>query len=160
MKSQEVVKEQLLASLKGHQAHAEFDDVVKNLPVDLRNARVPNVPYTLWHLLEHIRLTQYDILDFIRNPEYKEMEWPKAYWPDEDAEADEKAWKKTIADFRKDRKELAELVSDPKTDFYAKIPHGSGQHILREILLVVDHTAYHLGEFLVMRRMLGAWPAK
>ncbi len=160
MKPEEVLRKQLVAALEGGHAHAEFDDVIKKLPADLRNAKVPNVPYTLWHLLEHIRLAQWDILDFIRNPEYKSMPWPEGYWPDPDAEADEKAWKKTIADFHKDRKELTELMTDPKTDFYGKIPHGSGQHILREILLVVDHTAYHLGEFLVMRRMLGAWPAK
>ena len=160
MEVNKVVRDHLISLLKGGNAHVKFEDAVKNFPVDKINTKTENVPYSAWELLEHMRITQYDILDFIRNPKYKEMEWPKDYWPSKSKKANAGDWKKSIALFWKDRKELEKIVANPKSDLYGKIPHGEGQTILREILLVADHNAYHLGEFVMMRRVLGLWPVK
>jgi hypothetical protein len=110
-----------------------------------------------WQLLEHLRLAQWDILDFSRNAKYQALKWPDDYWPKEKAPADEKAWDKSVRAFKKDLKEMCALVEDPKTDLFAKIPHGDGQTILREALLTADHNAYHVGQLVLVRRMLGAW---
>jgi len=108
-------------------------------------------------VLEHLRMAQWDILDFSTNPKYKPMEWPKEYWPTTDAPPDEKAWDKSVRAFRKDLKAMCNLVEDEKTDLFAKIPHGDGQTILREALVVADHNSYHLGQLVLLRRLLGAW---
>ncbi len=121
------------------------------------NTVFPNGAYTPWRLLEHLRLAQWDILDFIRNPEYREREWPREYWPPEDAQAREADWSQTIASFEHDMQEIQELVRDPRTDLHANIPWGTGQTVLREILLVADHNAYHIGEFAIMRQVMGTW---
>lgn len=152
-----VVREELLHLLRGGNAHLSFDDAVADFPMDAINRRPPNVPYTPWHLLEHLRLAQWDILDFVRNPNYREMKWPEDYWPAPDAEADAAAWEGTLAAFRADLKAVEDLVNDPQTDFSATIPHGDGQTILREILLVADHNAYHIGEFAILRQVMGTW---
>lgn len=151
------LREQLLHLLRGGNAHLSFDDAVADFPMDAINRRPPNVPYTPWHLVEHLRLAQWDILDFVRNPQYQEMKWPDDYWPAPNAEADAAAWEQTLAAFRADLKSLEDLVTDPKTDLSAKIPHGDGQTILREILLVADHNAYHIGEFAILRQVTGTW---
>jgi DinB superfamily len=155
----------------GH-AHATFEQAVKDLPVELRgkvpkgaehfhpNDKDPSsgTPgHSPWQLLEHLRLAQWDILDFSRNPKYQALKWPDGYWPKEKAPADEKAWDKSVRGFKKDLKEMVALVEDPKTDLFAKIPHGDGQTILREALLVADHNAYHIGQLVLVRKMLGAW---
>lgn len=155
--SEKAVRAQLIALLKGGNAHMTVDEAVKNFPISEINKKFPNGTYSSWGLLEHIRRAQWDILDFIRNPNYKEMEWPKDYWPPEDKKATEKDWKETVALYNKDLKELQAIVSNPKTDLYAKIPHGTGQNILREILLTADHTAYHTGEFGIMRQVMDTW---
>jgi hypothetical protein len=152
-----VLREELLHLLRGGNAHLSFDDAVADFPMDAINRRPPNVPYTPWHLLEHLRLAQWDILDFVRNPNYQEMQWPDDYWPAPDAEADAAAWDKTLATFRADLKAVEDLVNDPQTDFSATIAHGDGQTILREILLVADHNAYHIGEFAILRQVMGTW---
>jgi len=138
-------------------AHAKFDDVVKDWPVKLRGQKVENLPYTAWGLLEHMRIAQNDILDFSINPKYKAMNWPADYWPKADALPTPDAWDKSLRAFKKDLAAISKLVRDPKTDLYAKIPWGDGQTILREALLTADHNAYHLGQLLTLRRVLGAW---
>jgi hypothetical protein len=138
-------------------AHAKFDDVVKDWPVKLRGQKVENLPYTAWGLLEHMRIAQNDILDFSLNPKYKGMNWPADYWPKTDAPPTPDAWDTSVRAFKKDLAAISTLVRDPKTDLYAKIPWGDGQTILREALLTADHNAYHLGQLLTLRRVLGAW---
>jgi hypothetical protein len=140
----------------GH-AHATFDQAVKGLPAELRGKVPKGAEHSPWQLLEHLRLAQWDILDFSRNPKYQALKWPDDYWPKEKAPADEKAWDKSVRAFKKDLKEMVALVEDEKTDLFAKIPHGDGQTILREALLVADHNAYHVGQLVLARKMLGAW---
>jgi hypothetical protein len=124
------------------------------------NTLFPNGNYTPWHLLEHIRITQWDILEFITNPNYKEISWPDDYWPKKNKKVTKKEWENTINQYQKDNQMLQKIVSNPKTDLYAKIPHGTGQTIFKEILLVCDHNAYHLGEFAIMRQVMGTWDKK
>lgn len=154
--NKELVKtlEQLLAG--GH-AHATFDDAVKHLPAKLRGVVPEGMPYSIWQLVEHIRITQWDILEFSRDPEHKSPSWPEGYWPKETAPADEAAWKNCLAHIKSDLKEFIDLLKDPDVDLYAPFPHGDGQHLLREALLIADHTSYHTGEIIVLRRLLGAW---
>lgn len=157
MDTDKVLRDELLHLLGGGNAHMSFEEAVADFPVAARNQRPPNVPYTPWHLLEHLRLCQWDILDFIRNPDYQEMEWPQEYWPAPDDVADDAAWDATLAAFRADLKAVEDLARDPQTDLAAKIPHGTGQTVLREILLVCDHNAYHIGELAILRQVMEAW---
>ncbi|SRR6266516_2476654 len=157
MDSDTLVREQLRELLEGGNAHMTFDEAVANFPREHMNSKAPNVPYTPWHLLEHIRLAQWDILEFIRNPHYVSSPWPEGFWPAEDAQADEVAWEKTITSLQADLQSLLEMVADPAVDLYAPIPHGDGQSILREILVVSDHNAYHIGEFAMLRQVMGTW---
>ncbi len=138
-------------------AHMSFDQAVENFPAAAMNTRPPNVEYTPWHLLEHIRRTQDDILDFIRNPNYVERSWPESYWPQRDEVADEATWQKTIEGFHNDRRALVEIIMNPETDLYTPLAHGEGQNILREIQVVADHNAYHIGEFAILRQVMGTW---
>jgi hypothetical protein len=140
----------------GH-AHATFDQAVTDLPVELRGKVPKGAEHSPWQLLEHLRLAQWDILDFSRNEKYHALKWPDDYWPKERAPADDKAWDKSVRAFKKDLREMCALVEDTKTDLFAKIPHGDGQTILREALLVADHNAYHVGQLVLVRKMLGAW---
>lgn len=158
MTTDTALREQLLALLRGGNAHLTFDDAVADFPMEAINQRSPNVPYTPWHLLEHIRIAQWDILDFLRNPHYQELKWPDEHWPAPDATADRAAWDATLATFHADLQEIEAIVTDPQTDFAMRIPHGDGQTILREILLVADHNAYHIGEFAILRQVMGTWP--
>jgi len=135
-----------------------FQEAVAGYPLDRINEKFPNGTYSAWALLEHLRITQWDILDFMTNRNYQDLEWPKEYWPPEDKKATAGDWQKTISDFEKDLKELVRITEDPNTDIHGKIPHGTGQTILREILLVADHNAYHIGEFAIMRQVMGTWP--
>jgi uncharacterized damage-inducible protein DinB len=143
--------------LDWHHAHADFETVVKDLPAKLRAVVPERLPYSPWQLLEHIRLAQHDILEFCRNPHYTELKWPDDYWPASAAPPSPKAWDKSVADFLADRAALKQLATDPAVDLFTPIPHGNGQTVLRELLLVADHTSYHLGELVVVRRALGAW---
>jgi hypothetical protein len=143
--------------LKGGNAHATFDDAVANLPVNLRGKKVRGLPYTAWMLLEHLRIAQWDILEFSRSPKHVSPEWPKGYWPETPAAPKPSAWDDSIKAFRADLKAIQKLVADPQSDLYARIPWGKDQTILREALLVADHNAYHIGELVLLRRLLGAW---
>lgn len=152
-----VLREHLLYLLKGGGAHVKFDEVVEDFPADLRGQKPAGLPHSAWMLLEHMRIAQWDILDFSINPKYKSLEFPSDYWAKTDAPPSTAAWDKSIRDFRKDLKAMQELVADPKVDLYAKIPWGDGQTILREALLIADHNAYHLAQIVDVRRLLGAW---
>ncbi len=153
------LREQLLKLLQGGQAHMTLDQAVADFPPEHINRRPPHVPYSPWHLLEHLRITQRDILDFIRDPQYREPSWPDEYWPPRDQDADPAAWEHTIRAFQEDLEALEALVRDPATDLHATVPHGQGQTILREVLLVADHNAYHIGEFAILRQVMQTWPA-
>jgi len=151
------LREHLLYLLNGGGAHARFDDIVKDMPEKLRGVKPDGLPHSAWMLLEHLRLAQWDILEFSRNSKYKAPEWPKDYWPKTEAPPSAAAWNKSIQQFRKYLKTMQDLVAYPKTDLYAPIPWGDGQTILREALLAADHNAYHLGQFVDLRRLLGDW---
>lgn len=137
-------------------AHVTFADSVKKLPEALRGVVPADMPYSIWQLVEHIRITQYDILDFSRNPDYKEINWPKDYWPEEAAPANDAAWKHSVAQIDKDLHAFIALLEDSK-DLFVPFAHGSGQHLFREAVLLLDHTSYHTGEIVAVRRMLKAW---
>jgi hypothetical protein len=151
------LREHLLYLLDGGGAHARFDDVVKNMSEQLRGVKPDGLQHSAWMLLEHLRLGQRDILEFSRNSKYKAPEWPKDYWPKTEAPPSAEAWNKNIQQFRKDLKTMQDLVANPKTDLYARIPWGDGQTILREVLLLADHNAYHIGQLVDVRRLLGDW---
>ncbi len=151
------LREHIIYLLNGGGAHARFDDAVKDLPEELRGIRPDGLPHSAWMLIEHLRLAQWDILEFSCNSKHKSPEWPKDYWPKTDAPPSTAAWNKSVQQFRKDLKAMQEFVTNPKTDLYARIPWGDGQTILREALLVADHNAYHIGQLIDVRRLLGAW---
>jgi hypothetical protein len=151
------LRQHVLNLLKGGNAHADFDSVFKDLPAALRGKRPKGAQHSLWEVLEHLRIAQWDILEFSRNPKHKSPDFPEGYWPRTPAPPDETAWEKSIQSFREDLEALCDLVADESTDLFAKIPHGDGQTILREALLAADHNAYHLGEAVLLRRILGAW---
>lgn len=155
--SDQTVREHVLYLLQGGGAHLGFDQAIADLPEDLRGARVEGVPHTPWRLLEHMRICQRDILEFSRNPKHESPEFPDGYWPEGDAPPSSDSWDQSAQAFRADLQAMIELVADPSTDLYARIPHGGGQTILREALLVADHNAYHLGQMVLLRRCLGAW---
>lgn len=157
MKRDETLRENLLALMSGEHARMSFQDVVDEFPMDKINENFPNAGYSPWALLEHIRIAQEDILDFIRNPDYQEKEWPKDYWPRKGKKATPVDWGKTINGFGEDFEELERIISDPKTDLYKGIPWGEGITILREIVTVANHNAFHLGEFAMMRQATGTW---
>jgi hypothetical protein len=158
MNTDQALREHLLYLLRGGGAHLNFDAAVADLPPELRGARPPGIPHTPWRLLEHLRIAQWDILEFSRNPKHLSPDFPAGYWPEGDAPPDDAAWDRSVAAFRADLKAMQDLVADPKTDLFARIPHGEGQTVLREALLLADHNAYHLGQLVVVRRALGAWP--
>ena len=151
------LRKHLLELLAGGSAHANFEDVIKGLPPKLRGAKPPNFPHTAWMLLEHLRLAQWDILEFSRNPKHVSPPWPSGYWPKTEAPPNAAAWNKSVQQFRRNLKAMQALVANRKTDLFARIPWGDGQTILREVLLVADHNAHHLGQLLDVRRLLGAW---
>ena len=158
MSHDQALREQLLYLLRRGDAHLDFDSAISGLPAALRGAKVPGVPHSPWRLLEHLRIAQWDILEFSRNPKHVSPPFPDGYWPAGDAPPDAAAWDRSVAAFRADLQAMQDLVADPTTDLFAPIPHGDGQTILREALLVADHNAYHLGQLVVVRRALGAWP--
>jgi hypothetical protein len=146
----------LLYLLRGGDAHIGFEKAVKDFPIGLINRKAEGVPYTPWQLLEHMRIAQWDILEFSRSATHVSPRWPDGYWPEEGVGADEDNWRRSVERFRADLGEIEALVEDPSTDLYARIPHGDGQTILHEALLVADHNAYHLGALVTLRRALEA----
>lgn len=156
----DATRELLARILSWEDAHVGFDKAVDDLPADLQGRVPPGLPYSAWQLLEHMRLTQHDILEFCRNAHYEELTWPDDYWPESTTPPSGRAWSQSVAAYREDRAALAAMAADPALDLLAAVPAGNGQTYLREILLVADHTAYHLGELVVVRRALGAWPPR
>lgn len=147
----------LLELMKGGHAHADFDTAIRGIPATLRGKRPKGAEHSPWEILEHLRIAQWDILEFSRDARHKSPDWPGGYWPSATVPPAEKAWDKSVRAFRRDMMAMCELVADGTTDLYAPIAHGDGQTILREALLVADHNAYHLGELVLVRRLLGAW---
>lgn len=152
------VREQLVNALTKQQAHMLFDDAIKDFPVAHYNTKPTNIEYSFWHLLEHIRFAQWDILDYIRNPDYTYYNFPDDYWQPRDAVTDKAGWQKTVDDFHADLNALVAIVNDPQTDLYAQIPHAEKGHtILREINIAATHNAYHIGEFGILRGVMELW---
>lgn len=159
MNSDQDLRRHVVALLQGGNAHVSFDRAVKDLPPALRGERPPASVHSPWELLEHMRIAQWDILEFSRNPDHQSPEFPDLYWPPTPAPPDTRAWDKSVRAFRKDLRELCDLVADDANDLFAVFPYGDGQTLLREALVAADHNAYHLGELVIVRRLLGAWTA-
>jgi hypothetical protein len=157
MQNNKVLREHVLDLLIGDGAHLNFDGAVKNLPPDLRGLRPTGGAHSPWEVLEHMRIAQWDILEFIRNPHHVSPEFPGGYWPGAQAPASESAWDQSADAFRCNLRELAELVANESSDLLSAIPHADGKTLLREALLAADHNAYHLGELVTLRRVLGGW---
>jgi uncharacterized damage-inducible protein DinB len=151
------LRENVVALLERADAHIRFEDAVADLPTELRGAKPAGQPFTLWRLLEHIRISQWDIVAFTNSPKHVSPEWPRGYWPPDDAPPDARAWDASVAQVIRDRGDMKRLVADPATDLFARLPHGTGQTVLREALVLADHTAYHVGQLVLLRRLLGAW---
>ncbi|HEY0038984.1 MAG TPA: DinB family protein [Longimicrobium sp.] len=151
------LRSHLVRLLDWQDAHATFDAAVQGIEPEFQGIRPPGLPHSAWELLEHLRFTQRDILDFCRDPGYVEPKWPDAYWPSSAAPPSPDAWNHSASAFRDDRGTLKQLAADPEVDLFAAIPHGTGQTILRELLLVADHNAYHVGQLVLLRRALGIW---
>ena len=159
MAESDALSQHLLDLLRGRNAHADFDTVMADFPSRLRGVKPPGAAHTGWQLLEHMRIAQLDILEFSRSAKHKSPAWPDGYWPKTEAPPSAASWNNSLRSFRADLKAMAKLVADKKTDLFARIPHGSGQTILREALLLADHNSYHLGQIVILRRLLGAWKA-
>ena len=151
------LRAQLVDLLLRGNAHMRLAEAVENFPMAHINDRFPNGDYSAWGLLEHLRIAQDDILEFIVNPRYQDKAWPQAYWPDPHTAATAADWQLTLQRFHQDQQALIALVQDPRTDLFVKIPHGTGQNILKEVLVVADHNAYHVGEFAILRQVMGTW---
>lgn len=160
MDADKALREHVLYVLRGGGAHVDFEGVIADFPVELINGKVEHIPYTPWQLLEHMRIAQWDILMFSRDPEHVSPEWPKEYWPDDKVVAGADEWRKSVEAFRADLGEMEKLVEDPSIDLFAPIAHGEGQTVLREALLVADHNAYHLGVLSTLKRLLSAQSVK
>jgi uncharacterized damage-inducible protein DinB len=161
MKNGEDWRAIVASSLGWEEGHASLDSAVKGLAPALRGERPDGYPHSAWELLEHIRITQHDLLDFCQNADYAEkLEWPRDYWPTSPKPPNTAAWDKSIADYKLDREAFARFTTDTDFDLTAKIPRGKGQTYLRTILLALDHASYHVGQIVSVRRLLDAWPAK
>ena len=143
--------------LSGGNAHLDWKSALAGIPPKLRGLRPAGLPHSIWELLEHMRIAQWDILEFSRDPKHVSPDWPSGCWPKTPAPPSVAAWNKTVKCFARDLAAMKKLVASGKTDLFARIPHGTGQTILREALLVADHNAYHLGQIVLVRRLLGAW---
>ena len=148
------LRDHLLSLLSEGNAHISFNDFVKDFPAGLCGQKIEGLPYTAWQVLEHLRIAQWDILEFCRNAKHVSPKWPKGYWPGPEDLGDEKLWRASVKKFRDDLTQMEALIKDPATDLFAEIPHGDGQTVLREALLAADHNAYHLGVLLAISRML------
>jgi hypothetical protein len=157
IKNDKGLREHVVYLLKGGGAHVPFDKVIQGLPVTMRGKRPAGAAHSPWEILEHMRLAQWDILEFSRNPKHTSPDWPSGYWPKTQAPPNRVAWSKSLKAFRADLEAMCQLLGRESTDLFKRIPHGDGQTILREALLVADHNAYHLGEVVLVRRLLGAW---
>ncbi len=151
------LREHVVYLLKGGGAHLDFEQAIADVPEAMRGAKVRGTEHSVWQLLEHLRICQWDILEFSRDADHVSPKFPDGYWPEHDAPPEPESWDKSVNAFRNDLNEMIDLVSSPTTDLFAPIPHGDGQTILREALLIADHNAYHLGQLVLLRRCLGIW---
>lgn len=158
MSLEKTVREQLAEYLAWGKAHATLEAAVRDFPPAHYNTIISPIPYSAWQLLEHIRIAQWDILDFVRNPGYRQPVWPDDYWPDSRRQATAAGWKRTLRQIQADREALAALLADPAVSLTEPLPHAPGYTLLREILLVADHNAYHIGQLVLLRRLLNIWP--
>jgi hypothetical protein len=142
------VRQQVIELIQGGHAHVSFADAIKNFPAK----------HSAWELLEHLRIAQQDILEFSRNPKHVSPKWPDGYWPKTGKPPSDAAWRKSVAAVKKDQTAMQRRIGNSKVDLYAPFPHGTGQNLLREALLIADHNAYHIGQLVLLRRLLGAWP--
>jgi len=154
MKTNDPLRGHLANLLTKAEAHLDLESELKDFPRELRGRKPPGGPHTPWQLLEHIRIAQWDILEFSRDARHKSPKWPEGYWPKTEAPPDDKAWDKSVAQVLADLKSMCDLARDPDSDLFAKIPHADGQTLLREALLVADHNSYHLGQLVMVRRIL------
>ena len=157
MNKDQILRDHLLELLKGGHGHATFDKAIEGLPANLRGAEASGLPHTIWQLVEHLRIAQWDILEFSRDQNHVSPDWPKGYWPETTTPPDGAAWEKSVESFRKDLQAMQDLIADPKTDLYAKLSWGDGQTVLREAMLTADHNAYHVAQIVSVRQVLGAW---
>jgi hypothetical protein len=149
------LRQELVKYLEHGHTHPSLEEIVKDFPAELLNKRTKGLPYTAWQLLEHIRISQWDMIDFIKNPNYKELEWPRNYWSTK--EATKQDWNKSFEEYKKDLKTLVKIIENPKNDLFAPIPWGSGQTTIKEVLQIVDHASNHSGQLVLMRRLFGIW---
>ena len=154
----QILREHLKKLLAGGEAHLGWTPALRNLPAKQRGLRPAKAPHSAWEILEHVRIAQWDILEFSRDPQHVSPDWPSQYWPKTPEPASTGAWDKSVKGFQQDLAAMVKLVMNPKTDLAARIPHGAGQTILREALLLADHNSYHLGQFVLLRRLLNCWP--
>jgi hypothetical protein len=154
------LREHLVHLLKSPHAHVDLDSAIKGLQPGNRGRKPADLPFSVWRLLEHMRISQWDIVEFSRDAKHVSPKWPDGYWPAEDAPPNDAAWEKSVREFRHELDEMERLVSDPKTDLFARIPHGDGQTILREAMVLADHNSYHIGQIVLVRRLLGDWPSQ
>ena len=157
MNESEALRRHVVDLLRARNAHVDLDTALARFPVKLRGAKADGCPYTAWQLLEHIRIAVWDILEFSRDPKHVSPKWPEGYWPKTATPPNQAAWNKSIRRLRADLNAMIKLISSKKTDLFAPIPHGDGQTILREALVIADHNAYHVGQLILLRRLLGAW---
>jgi hypothetical protein len=157
MKHEKSLREYLRRVLTWHEAHVDGKAALANLPAKFRGKRPAGAPYSPWELLEHMRLAAWDILEFSRDAKHISPEWPSAYWPKSPQPPNAAAWSKSVKALERHLQAMGKLVANPKTDLFAPIPHGSGQTILREVLVLADHNAYHIGQLVLVRRQLGCW---
>lgn len=155
MDQHQILTNELIKLLEGRGAHATLKDALANVPADMRGVKPNNLPYSIWQLAEHIRIAQWDMLEFCKDSSHKSPKWPDGYWPEESSPADDATWEKTIEEINTDQNEFIALLKSE--DIYARLPHGTGQSILREALQIADHTAYHTAEIILLRRLLGIW---
>ncbi len=157
MPNDKSLHEHVVYLLKDGGAHVNFEKAVSGLPAALRGKRPKGAEHSPWEILEHLRIAQWDILEFSRDPKHKSPEWPSGYWPKTPTPPNEEAWDRSVQAFQRDLEALCQLVGDESTDVFAPLAHGDGQTILREALLAADHNSYHLGQMVLVRRLLGAW---
>lgn len=154
----QILRRQLIGGLNGVEAHMSFEEAVAEFPAEAMNRRPPNVPYTPWHILEHLRITQWDILAYIRDSAHHlSPDWPEGYWPDPMAETTAEGWAATVDGFLADRKAIEEILRDGSSDLFAPLPQTPGHTIAREARLLANHNAYHIGEFGILRQVMGIW---
>lgn len=151
------LRQELDRLLQGRGAHVTFDEAIENLPENLRGVRPEGSAHSAWELLEHMRLAQWDMIEFSRDAEHKSPVWPSGYWPATPEPLDAKAWDRSVASFRADNQRIRDLIAKPDSDLFTPFAHGEGQSLLREAFQIADHNAYHIGELVLLRRILGAW---